>query len=388
MAQPSPTIEGFRAAFRRPGTVVGEITWRWVFGAATLALLTLSFFEFLDTLRVSKADLFFLRSNQPFLVSQALSHIFHGSSYRVIISLLIMTTALAMFWVLAASVGRAATLESLLDYFAPGNTRDLGAMSDRAVTPSTKGRFGSLVGLNFLRVALALAAILAVIAAGVIAGFASSDKNPQPGLVFLIFLPFAALVGLLWSSLNWFLTVAPIFVVGDRCDTFEAIGATVDFCRQRKGPIFWSSTAFGIIHLIFFVGASSVVAFPFAFIGVLPGAVVFGAIALLTLVYFAVVDFFFTGRMAAYIAILQTPVPVIAPVPILPTRVSEPTVATPLTPTPWEALSDDIVSDTHPGAAKATDSTSLPGARWAASEDDILSDIPGLSPPRDDEKER
>src|SRR5690242_13111270 len=117
MAQRSPTIEGFRAAFRRPGTVAGEITWRWVFGAATVTLLTLCFFEFLDTLRVSKADLLFLRSNQPFLVSQALSHILHGSAHRVIVSLLIMTTALAMFWILSASVGRGATVKSLIDYF-------------------------------------------------------------------------------------------------------------------------------------------------------------------------------------------------------------------------------------------------------------------------------
>src|SRR5581483_11498101 len=145
-----------------------------VFGAVVLTLLTLSFFEFLGILPVSKADLLFLRSNQPFLVSQALGHILHGTANRVVVSLLIMTTALAALWIFTASLGRAATVTSLLEYF------------EFPVTSSAKekrGRFGSLVGLNFLRVALALAAILAIVAAGVIAGFASSDKDPQPGLV-------------------------------------------------------------------------------------------------------------------------------------------------------------------------------------------------------------
>src|SRR5581483_10448604 len=127
MAQRSPTIEGFRAAFRRPGVVIAEITWRWVFGAAVLTLLTLSFFEFLDTLPVSKADLFLLRSNQPFLVSQAIGHILHGS---------------------------AATVEGLLDYF---GWNEVGDPSSSRVVESNRSsprrRFGSLLGLNFLRVA-------------------------------------------------------------------------------------------------------------------------------------------------------------------------------------------------------------------------------------------
>jgi len=172
--------------------------------------------------------------------------------------------------------------------------------------------------------------------------------------VFLIFLPAAALVALLWSSLNWFLTAAPIFVISEGQDTFGSISATLDFCRLRTGPVFWSSTAFGIIHLVVFVAASSVVAIPFAFIGTLPGGVIAGAIALLTLVYFAVIDFFYTGRLAAYIAILQTP----------------------------EIPSASPVVPALPVVAPAA---SVESGRWQPSDDDILSDVPGAVPSEPDD---
>jgi|SRR5581483_4210231 len=381
MAQHSPTIEGFRAAFRRPGVVVAEITWRWVFGAAGLTLFTLACLEFLKTLLVSRTDLLFLRSNQPFLVAQALSHIFHGSARRVVISVVILSTALAVLWILSASVGRVTTLQSLFEYF-DFNPEGRAELSS---APGRHRRFGSLVGLNFLRVALALAALLAIIAAGVISGFVSTDKNPQPALAFLIFLPFAALVGLVWNSLNWFLSVAPIFVVGESYDTFASIGAALDFCRERPGPVFWSSTAFGLIHLILFAGASSVVAVPFAFIGVLPGVVVLAAIAALTLIYFAAVDFFFTGRMAAYIAILQSPALPAGAVSGAPLPVPPGAPASPPARPEWETLSDDILSDrgtqvstSSPARGVFTRSESEEVTRWQASEDDILSDVPGL----------
>lgn len=354
MTQRSPTIEGFRTAFRRPGLVLAEITWRWVFGAAAIALLVLSVLEFLDTLPVSKEDLFLLRSRQPFLVSHAIGHILNGSAHRVIYSLLILAGTLAVFWMLASSFGRAATVKPLLEYFGSDAGGESSIWPRFWRTREERWRLRSLVGINFLRVALGLAAVLGIIASGVVAGFASSDADPQPGLVFLIFMALAALVGMIWSSLNWFLSVAPIFVVGEQRDTFGAISATVDFCRREAGPVFWSSTAFGLLHLVVFVAASSIVVFPLAFVGTLPAGVIIGAIVVLTLFYFAVVDFFYTGRLAAYVSILHRPeemvvaaLPSVAPI-------------VPVTPEPSPMI--------EPG-------------RWEASDDDILSDAPGQVEP-------
>jgi hypothetical protein len=50
-----------------------------------------------------------------------------------------------------------------------------------------------------------------------------------------------------------------------------------------------------------------VVAFPLAFINLLPGGVVLGGVILVTLLYFAVADYLYAGRLAAYVYIAENP---------------------------------------------------------------------------------
>src|SRR5215831_12272876 len=103
MAAWSPTTEGFRAIFRRPTFSLAEIAWRWSFGAAVVALCTLSFFAYLDTLPVSGTDFLLLRTRHPVLVSHALSHILRGSAARFVVAAALLSTALAVLWILLAS---------------------------------------------------------------------------------------------------------------------------------------------------------------------------------------------------------------------------------------------------------------------------------------------
>ena len=362
MADRSPTIEGFRAIFRRPSLVLAEISWRWTFGAAACALLTLSLLEYLRSLPVSTGDLLFLRSRHPVLVSQALAHIFGGSGRRLVEAILLLTPALSLLWILAASFGRAATLPTLADYFGGPETKD--PASSR---PTVRRGLSSLLGLNSLRVALTLGGAVGILGAAIVAGFASSKTDPSPGLVFLLFLPLAALVLVAWSMLNWFLSLAPLFVTSDGRDTFSSISASTEFFRSRTGPILWSSTAFGLLHLVAFVIASSAVFTPLMFVGVLPGKVAIGAMVLLTLVYFAAVDFLYIARLAGYVCILEDsrrpPAPAPAP----------------------RALAVDAHASglACPATIVATGTPGLQPRRMGipASEDDILSDIPGLVPP-------
>jgi hypothetical protein len=51
------------------------------------------------------------------------------------------------------------------------------------------------------------------------------------------------------------------------------------------------------------------VGFPLAFAGVIPPVIVLGAVLLLTLAYFALVDALYIGRLAGYVAILEAPPP-------------------------------------------------------------------------------
>jgi hypothetical protein len=141
------------------------------------------------------------------------------------------------------------------------------------------------------------------------------------------------LIGLAYPLLNWYLSLAAIFVVRDEASPFGALVKATELCRARPGALAAAGTWFGIAHAIVFVVASSVVAVPLGFAEVLPGSIVFGGVLLVTLLYFAAVDFLYVGRLATYVFLLEEPVPMPEPSVLLP------------------------------------------------SDDDILSDIPGLVPP-------
>jgi hypothetical protein len=322
MAAWSPTIEGFRSIFRRPALPLAEVAWRWSFGAAAFVLIGLGFLEYLDTLPVSPTDMLMLRTGHPMLVSNALSHIARGSGFRLVLAFVFLFSTLAILWILLASIGRAATLDALIGYIrkqartapeqVPGIAIDTPPTSE--MTDESSGwRLRSLAGLHFLRAALALAACAGCLGALILAGFVSSRNHPQPGFVFFLALTLMLLVWIAWSSVSWLLSLASIFVVGHGEDTFGALSASVDLCRDRFGPVAAVGTWFGLAHIVLFILATSVVTFPLAFTQVLPVPLVLTTVLLLTLVYFAIVDTLYIGRMAGYVAILEAP-----PIPTFP----------------------------------------------------------------------
>src|SRR6266851_2761892 len=175
MPRLSPTLEGFRAAFRRPALTLAEIAWRWTVGAVAWALFFFSLIEFLDTLPVSRGDATLLRTKHPFLVGRALAHILHGSLNRAAQAGLLAALALSVLWVVAASVGRVATVRAMLDYFRRDAPSSVAGARHDAGQPRA---LSSLISLNFLRLAAALAAALALVGAAVLAGFVSPDAHP------------------------------------------------------------------------------------------------------------------------------------------------------------------------------------------------------------------
>jgi len=287
---------------RRPSFGMAEIAWRWSFGLACWVLLAFSFFEYLRTLAVTRGDLLLLRSRHPVLISRAIAHIFGGSGFRVVQTILVLAVSLAVGWIAIASLARATTLKSLLEYFsepenAPAPTND----------QRPAHRVHALFGLNFFRVAVTLAACIGCLAALLLGGAVSPASSPAPGSAFLVFLSLVLVVWLVWSVMNWFLSLAAVFVIAEGRDTFAAIASAVALCRNRAGPVLAVGTWFGLAHIAAFVLATSVVAFPLGLAGVLPASVVLGGVILVTLLYLAVADYLYVGRLAAYVAILQVP---------------------------------------------------------------------------------
>jgi hypothetical protein len=353
--------------FRRPALSLAEVSWRWSFGAAACVLFSLSFIAYLDTLPVTGTDMLLLRTRHPVLIARAFSHILHGSALRVTLASIVLFSALAIFWILLASLGRGATLLPLLDHIRQRASHFANA-AGAAATPRTSEavsmeaaanwRFRSLAGLNFLRAALTLASGAAVIGAAIIAGLVSTKSNPHPGLAFLVAAIATVLLWLIWSSISWFLSIASIFVVRQGKDTFAALSTAVDLCRERLGPVVAVGTWFGLAHLVLFLVATSVVAFPFAFFPLVPLAVVLITVLLMTLLYFAFVDTLYIGRLAGYVAILETPP--MPPPPVVPIAVVPPSTDHPATSTEIAMVDQEevILSDT-PIAAEEPPSHAL-----------------------------
>ncbi len=349
MPRLSPTLEGFRAAFRRPSFALAEIIWRWVFGATAIALFFFGLFEFLDTLPVTRGEMLFLKTRQPYLVLQAILHILRGGFRRAVISAIIAALLLMLVWILAGSFGRIATVRALVDYFrmrvAGRNTDGPGQADSERGEGGGAGSLQSLIWLNFLRVAVAVAAAFGFFGAGILSSLVSPSKHPHPLLAFLLFFPVAGLVGLMWWVLNWLLSLAAMFAVRDHDHALDAILAAFELLRRRTGAVLAVNTWVGLAHLVAFVGATTVVSIPLGFVPVVPWRIAVLAMIVITLAYFAVADWLYLARMAGYVCIAEMPDEMFAPLPPPPA---------PYIPVPLQTTIDR--------------------------DELILSDVPGLSP--------
>jgi hypothetical protein len=273
---------------------------------------------------VTNGELLFLRTRHPYLVGEAIAHILRGSLNRAVMALLLAALMQAVLWMVAASVGRIATVRGLLDYFRRdvGNILAGGALNDGerdvASNVSTDASLQALLRLNFLRVVLAVAGILGFVGAALLAGFASPDANPRPGLAFFLFLPLAGLICYVWGTLNWLLSMAGLFAVRNAEDAMGAIGCAVDLTRERTGAVLAVSTWTGLAHLVALVGAGTIVSIPLGFAGIVPWRWIVAGMILVTLLYFALADWVYMARLAGYVCIAETPLALLAPLPPAP----------------------------------------------------------------------
>jgi hypothetical protein len=302
MSQLSPTIEGFRAAFRQPSVTLAEIAWRWTVGGVACAALLFAIIEYLDSLPLTKGDAAFLRSKRPLLVERALAHVLHGSLNRAALAAVLAALMLSILWVLAASLGRLATVRVLLNYF---HDNFVSPNSFEAVHQFLPLR--SLIVLSFFRVAVALASGLAVVALAIIARFASPDSNPNPALSFLIFVLLAGLICVVWTELNWFLSMAGIFALRDGEDALGAISAAATMLRTRSGSVLAVSTWNATAHLAAFVAASSVGFGLLLFVRLVSTQLIGTGEILVALAYFAMADWLYIARLGGYIFVGLAP---------------------------------------------------------------------------------
>jgi len=307
----SPTAEGFRAAFRRPLLSATEVAWRWVTGATAAALILFGLIEYLDILPVTGGDLLFLQTRQPYLVGAAIAHIFSGSLGRAALGLGFAILLLIALWIFTASVGRFATIRSLVDYFrgrAAGivsaeETND----SARDVTGNVFRNIRALLRLNFLRAAVVLAAALALVGAAIVTSLGSADTYAEPGIGLLLFIPVAATICMIAWVLNRLLSLAAVFAVSTGESAMIAVVAAAELCCERAGAVLAVSVWTGLAHLIAFGALSVLIVMPLAFAQAMPWRLVALTTLLVALAYFAFADWLYVARLAGYVCIIEMP---------------------------------------------------------------------------------
>ena len=304
MSVPSPTVEGFRAAFRRPSLTFAEIAWRWTVGATTAALFIFYCIEYLDTLPVTNADAALLSTRQPALVGKVIAHILRGSLNRAALAALLAALALSQLWVVAASMGRLATVRALLEYFGGNNDYRVSAAISRKEKPRP---IRALIDLSFLRAALILAMILAFAGAAILVSLVSTKAHPRPGLSVVLFVPLALVVCLAGWTLNWWLSLAGIFAVRDGQDALGAISSAVTLFRERVASVLAVSTWTGLAHVVAFSMATTAASLPLALVRVAPSRLVILGIVFIIVGYFAVADWLYMARLAGYVYLAEMP---------------------------------------------------------------------------------
>lgn len=280
--------------FRRPAIPFAEIAWRWTFAAAAWLLGTFFLLEYMGSLPVTAADRLLLGTQQPVLISRALQRIFHGSAFRFTEAGILVLIALAVAWIVLASLGRAVTLAAVLEEFGI------------ALGPSWR-TVQSLFALNFLRVAVFLAAKVGGIGAVLLASSFWASTHISAGDAARAWFVGLLLVGIVWAILNWLLSTAAVFAAIEQQGALTAIGSCARLCVERPGRMLAVGIWFGLPHLGAFITAWGAGFTVLSTVGAWRMGPALVLEFLIIAVYSTVADFLYTGRLAAYVAIVRGP---------------------------------------------------------------------------------
>ena len=271
---------GFRAVVRRPALMLGEIAWRWAFGAAAWTLVIFAFRRIFAHVDITQAELLLARHSDVFLLADAGAHIVVQVLPQLGRECLVLAPAIAVLWVAAATLGRAVTLQSL------ASTDDL--------------HFGALLALNLFRAIFTLATLIAYLGALFLTGLMMPPQNPIATVLVGILV--ASLIGFFWSVVNWFLALAPIWIVRNGHPVFRSIADSVDLYRRGPGAYIGITSWFGLLR-----AAALVAAFVAALLAsqAAPATAIALCVAI-ALIYFAVADFLYIARLAEFVALEES----------------------------------------------------------------------------------
>jgi len=297
MARPQFVRDALRAVLREPAFFLTEVAWRWAFGLVTWLLLAFSLRQMLSQIVITDAEYQMARRSELLLLAETLAVSIREVLPGLLRILILLTPCVSLVWIVVATIGRWSTVKALLEKFPAQDGAEIPASSAAAGQ-----RLSSLTALNFLRVVFTLATTIAFIGSAILVGqFVGTPE--LIGVAVLAWMLLALLLGLAWSVVNWFLSLAPIFIVRDGLDALHALGESLGLFRRRSSHYVNIAIAYSVLRFLALVAVLLASTVPAAMISTGGWRLIFAVSAALALGYFAVADFLYIAKLASYVAL-------------------------------------------------------------------------------------
>jgi hypothetical protein len=267
-----------------------ELLWRWSFGLGLLALTVAAYVHLRPALMLTEGDALNLQDPAAFAESAT-------NMIAPVLPLLAKTTAqvfcvASVLWAGISALGRGVITRTIVRRFA----KDYGI----AIAPDAP-RWASFALLQCARVLMLLILVIGYLG-GAYLGSLVNEQGDNVLAASLIVLSALTFAGLVWSYVNWILSLAPIFVARDALSPLDATVEAIAFIRRRfsqlKGIAIWNSALRGM--------AATVITLAGVFTAVSRGIPPWALTVLLvleTLAYLVISDILLLVRLASYASV-------------------------------------------------------------------------------------
>jgi hypothetical protein len=279
---PNPITQAFRAVRRDSAVFLIEILWRWSFALIAFFLLFTAGLMLLGPLNIGPAFASAWRSPDSSKIGILLLTIVLRLGNKLLIAAIVLPIIIALIWGVLAAAARRITV--------------------RRLSAASPLRFRPMLVLQTLRSFVTWMAVLLLLAA-IVGAFYLATRGPSPDLVrlYTVASPLVVLIGVSWLALNWYLSVAAIF--GREGQSFRgAFRHARQTVRQQRSDFAGTGFVFLLLRFLLLLIVLAIFGLTSRMAGTAPQTL-FVFTMLLALAYFAISDFLYVSRMAAYLAL-------------------------------------------------------------------------------------
>jgi hypothetical protein len=284
--------EGFRILRTDPALFLMELLWRWSFGLGLLALCFFAYAHLRQFILLSGADVPGLSDQDPFAIAAAVASAIAETMPQLVRTLAQVFTVAAVLWIAASALGRGIITRIIVHRFAT----EYGL----TIAPDAP-RWAGFAILQFARVLMLLILVIGYLSSSFIAAMVTNGHDVFTAALIV----FAALVisGVLWSYVNWILSLAPIFLVRDALSPLDSVVAAIGFIHRNRSRLtaiaLWNGTLRGLAATVISIAGVGALALQLA----LPPSATTVLLVLETIAYLAISDIFLLARLAAYASV-------------------------------------------------------------------------------------